>query len=89
MRMRSLSLPPLAAKELISHARSIAMSCVPSGCLTASRFSLSGNDGTRTAIWIQPLDGTARKIDLGDANPCWDVLAGRDRGQGWLDRFRR
>jgi len=37
---------------------------------------LSGNDGTRTAIWIQPLDGTARKIDLGDANRC---------GEFWLD----
>ncbi len=37
---------------------------------------LSGNDGTRTAIWIQPLDGPARKIDLGDANRC---------GEFWLD----
>ncbi|MGA8212734.1 MAG: hypothetical protein WB799_04025, partial [Candidatus Sulfotelmatobacter sp.] len=37
---------------------------------------LSGNDGTRTAIWIQPLDGAARKIDLGDANRC---------GEFWLD----
>jgi dipeptidyl aminopeptidase/acylaminoacyl peptidase len=37
---------------------------------------LSGNDGTRTAIWIQPLDGTARKIDLGDTNRC---------GEFWLD----
>jgi len=33
---------------------------------------LSGHDGTRTAIWIQPLDGTAKKLDLGDANPSWD-----------------
>ncbi len=37
---------------------------------------LSGDDGTRTAIWIQPLEGDARKIDLGDANPSWD---------GWVD----
>jgi dipeptidyl aminopeptidase/acylaminoacyl peptidase len=33
---------------------------------------LSGDDGTRTAIWIQPLEGDARKIDLRDANPAWD-----------------
>ncbi|MGA7930153.1 MAG: prolyl oligopeptidase family serine peptidase [Candidatus Sulfotelmatobacter sp.] len=37
---------------------------------------LSGDDGTRTAIWIHPLEGDARKIDLGDANPSWD---------GWVD----
>jgi len=43
---------------------------------------LSGKDGTRTAIWIQPLDGTARKIDLGDANRCGefslDANVGKD-----------
>jgi dipeptidyl aminopeptidase/acylaminoacyl peptidase len=33
---------------------------------------LSGGDGTRRNIWIQPLDGAARKIDLGDANTSWD-----------------
>jgi hypothetical protein len=30
---------------------------------------LSGHDGARIAIWIQSLDSSARKIDLGDANP--------------------
>jgi len=29
---------------------------------------VSGDDGTRRAIWIQPIDGSARKIDLGEAN---------------------
>ncbi len=33
---------------------------------------LSGHDGTRTVIWIQPLDGAARKVDLGEVNPSWD-----------------
>src|SRR6202034_4479023 len=32
---------------------------------------VSGHDGTRTAIWIQPLDGAAKRLDLGDANPSW------------------
>jgi dipeptidyl aminopeptidase/acylaminoacyl peptidase len=43
---------------------------------------LGGHDGTRTAIWIQPLDGPAKKIDLGDANPAWsfwvDASVGKD-----------
>ena len=43
---------------------------------------VSGHDGTRTAIWIQPLDGAAKRLDLGDANPSWwswvDADAGKD-----------
>ena len=42
---------------------------------------VSGNDGTRTAIWIQPLDGTARKIDLGDANRCGEFGLDADVGK--------
>jgi dipeptidyl aminopeptidase/acylaminoacyl peptidase len=34
---------------------------------------VSGDDGTRTVIWIQPLDGAARKVDLGEVNPSWDA----------------
>jgi dipeptidyl aminopeptidase/acylaminoacyl peptidase len=33
---------------------------------------LGGDDRTRIAIWIQPLGGNARRIDLGDVNPSWD-----------------
>jgi len=29
-----------------------------------------GHDGTRTTIWIQSLDGAARRIDLGAVNPA-------------------
>jgi dipeptidyl aminopeptidase/acylaminoacyl peptidase len=43
---------------------------------------VSGHDGTRTAIWIQPLDGAAKRLDLGDANPSWwswvDADVGKD-----------
>jgi dipeptidyl aminopeptidase/acylaminoacyl peptidase len=43
---------------------------------------VSGHDGARTAIWVQPIDGAAKKLDLGDANPSWwswvDVDAGKD-----------
>ena len=34
---------------------------------------VSGDDGTRTVIWIQPLDGAARKVDLGEVDPSWDA----------------
>jgi len=43
---------------------------------------LGGDDGTRVALWIQPLDGNARKLNLGDADPSWnqwvDATVGRD-----------
>jgi dipeptidyl aminopeptidase/acylaminoacyl peptidase len=43
---------------------------------------LGGDDATQTGIWIQPLDGTARKIDLGDANASFsswvDAAVGKD-----------
>jgi dipeptidyl aminopeptidase/acylaminoacyl peptidase len=31
-----------------------------------SSLLLSGTDGTRSALWVQPLRGRARKLDLGD-----------------------
>ena len=43
---------------------------------------LGGHDGTRTSIWIQPLDGAARRIDLGAVNPTFstwvDAAVGKD-----------
>jgi dipeptidyl aminopeptidase/acylaminoacyl peptidase len=32
---------------------------------------VGGNDGTRVSLWLQPLDGPARRLDLGKANPSW------------------
>src|SRR5262249_53899150 len=32
---------------------------------------VGGNDGTRVSLWLQPLEGTARKLDLGQVNPSW------------------
>jgi dipeptidyl aminopeptidase/acylaminoacyl peptidase len=42
---------------------------------------VSGNDGTRTLIWIQPLDGAARKLDLGEVNLSLDDLVVADVGK--------
>jgi dipeptidyl aminopeptidase/acylaminoacyl peptidase len=40
------------------------------------------HDGTRVALWLMPLEGPARRLDLGDVNPSWsywvDVTVGRD-----------
>ena len=43
---------------------------------------VGGNDGTRVSLWVQPLGGAARRLDLGDVNPAssfWvDVNVGKD-----------
>ncbi|MFN7928804.1 MAG: S9 family peptidase [Blastocatellia bacterium] len=39
-------------------------------------FLTGGNDGTRVSLWLQPLEGTARKLDLGNINPG---------GSFWID----
>jgi dipeptidyl aminopeptidase/acylaminoacyl peptidase len=40
------------------------------------------NDGTRVSLWLQPLEGSARKLDLGKLSPSssfWvDVAVGKD-----------
>src|ERR1700683_5089704 len=42
---------------------------------------VSGHDGTRTVIWIQPLDGAARKVDLDEVNPIWAYWVDADVGK--------
>ncbi len=32
---------------------------------------VGGHDGTRVALWLQPLEGRAHKLDLGDVDPAW------------------
>jgi dipeptidyl aminopeptidase/acylaminoacyl peptidase len=32
---------------------------------------VSGDDGTEVAMWVQPLEGTAHKLPLGDVVPNW------------------
>jgi len=57
-------------------------------CLFQSRWMpdgrsilTGGNDGTRVSMWLQPLDGPARRLALGRVNPSWsfwiDVAVGR------------
>ena len=43
---------------------------------------VGGNDGSRVSLWIQPLDGPARHVDIGGVSPAsafWvDVNVGKD-----------
>ncbi|HEX9163635.1 MAG TPA: S9 family peptidase [Thermoanaerobaculia bacterium] len=43
---------------------------------------VGGHDATATALWLQPIGGPARKLDLGDISPSWsfwvDMSVGRD-----------
>ncbi len=32
---------------------------------------VGGNDGTRVKLWVQPLQGPARALDLGEVSPSW------------------
>jgi dipeptidyl aminopeptidase/acylaminoacyl peptidase len=40
---------------------------------------VAANDTTRVSVWLQPLEGAARKLDLGDVSPsALDLSVGRD-----------
>jgi dipeptidyl aminopeptidase/acylaminoacyl peptidase len=32
---------------------------------------IGGHDGTRVSLWLQPIEGTAQRLDLGAVNPSW------------------
>jgi dipeptidyl aminopeptidase/acylaminoacyl peptidase len=42
---------------------------------------VGGHDGTQTSMWLQPLNGTPKKLALGDIHPTWlfwiDAFVGR------------
>jgi dipeptidyl aminopeptidase/acylaminoacyl peptidase len=42
---------------------------------------VAGHDGTQTSLWLQPLAGAAKKLNLGDVCPTWlfwiDAFVGR------------
>ncbi len=43
---------------------------------------LGAHDGTQTSLWLLPLEGTAKRIDLGEVSPVWlfwvDLSVGHD-----------
>ena len=50
-------------------------------CLYASVWTpdgkallVGGNDGTRVSLWLAPLEGPAKRLELGDVNPAWSFF---------------
>ena len=39
---------------------------------------VGGHDATQTSLWLQPLSGAPKKLNLGDVNPAWAF---------WVDAF--
>jgi dipeptidyl aminopeptidase/acylaminoacyl peptidase len=39
---------------------------------------VGGHDGVKTSLWVQPLSGAAKKLQLGDISPSWAF---------WVDAF--
>jgi dipeptidyl aminopeptidase/acylaminoacyl peptidase len=39
---------------------------------------VGGHDGTQTSLWLQPLNGAPKKLNLGEVNPTWMF---------WIDAF--
>ena len=50
-------------------------------CLYASVWTpdgkallVGGNDGTRVSLWLAPLDGPAKRLELGEVSPAWSFF---------------
>ncbi|HKQ97059.1 MAG TPA: S9 family peptidase [Candidatus Polarisedimenticolia bacterium] len=63
-------------------------------CLYQSRFMpdgrsilTGGNDGGRVSLWLQPLEGAARKLSLGPVNPAWSFWVDAAIGKGGMIAF--
>jgi dipeptidyl aminopeptidase/acylaminoacyl peptidase len=42
---------------------------------------VGGNDGTRVSMWVQPLDGPARRLELGSVSPSWSFWVDANVGK--------
>ena len=48
---------------------------------------VGGNDGTRVSLWQQPLEGPARRLNLGKVNPSWSFWVDAAVGKGGAIAF--
>ncbi len=48
---------------------------------------VGGNDGTRVALWLQPMRGAARRLDLGKVSPSWAYWVDAAAGKGGAIAF--
>ncbi len=50
-------------------------------------FLTGGHNGTHVSLWIQPLEGPARQLHLGDVNPSWLFWIDADVGKNGAIAF--
>jgi len=48
---------------------------------------VGAHDGVRVSLWMQELDGRARKLDLGAVSPAWDFWIDLSRARGGAVAF--
>lgn len=74
---------PAAGGDGVDVSRTLDRDIVRTAWMADGRSLLLGaHDGTRVSLWVQPLKGPARKLDLGDIDPNWlfwiDLSLGKD-----------
>lgn len=74
---------PAAGGDGVDLTRTLDRDIVRTAWMPDGRSLLVGaHDGTRVSLWVQPLEGSARKLDLGDIDPNWlfwiDLSLGKD-----------
>ncbi|HUM02050.1 MAG TPA: S9 family peptidase [Thermoanaerobaculia bacterium] len=42
---------------------------------------VGGHDGTRVSLWLAPLDGPAKRLELGDVHPAWSFFVDATTGR--------
>lgn len=78
-----LLVAPTAGGDGVDATRELDRDVVRASWMPDGQSLLVGaHDGTQVALWVQPLKGPARKLDLGDVQPDWlfwiDLSLGKD-----------
>ena len=81
--LNEIHIAPVAGGGTVSATASIDRHMARGSWMPDGKSLLIGaNDSTRVSLWVQPIGGTARRLDLGDVSPAssfWvDVNVGKD-----------
>ena len=80
--VNEIHLVPVSGGEGANLTRALDRSMVQAIWMPDGKAVLVGaHDGTRVSLWLQPLDGPARRLELGEVSPSWffwvDATVGR------------